>query len=577
MSNPIAGRWPARYYLFMLSLFVLALVPRLYSAQTLGWDWYGPGSFTLVNFDEGGSCRAALDGFDYSGLVGRQTVAIAGLLGAGPEAGIVGDTAAVKAYCHSPAHLLVARMFSALTGAMTVVALCVIALLLVPATPAIAWTAGALLALSGFHISESHSATVDAPSVFFIYSFLAWMVFASVTRSRLAMLISPLFLVPAVWAKYWVFALFAYGAWLPQRLWGFLSSGISARRLVAIVVGTALLFGLLGNSAFQRLGLYPLLGLYYLLIPWQRIKRPMIVFWLLVPVVAYLLCRIDLIAAYTMGSMSGRFGTSYGAIGWHKWLRNLLNVPLVLAVGLGLPALVFILSGIRNAMRALPHDGEKLRGWLCLLPVVAFVLFMAFVAPVTYYRHYLALLPAGALLAAYGLHTTRWGSRPWFLALFFAWPALLAWDLVVDYHHDPRRQLPAWFQAHPNARVFTSFYVNPPPVTAGNLRLFRPEYAQGDAAALRQADYLILSENWYDTAFANELNGPLTDDLSQLVKTTAQAAQFYRAAVRNEHPYLQLEQRLAVENYMPELWLHKRFYGTFQLFVGDLRIYRVLR
>jgi hypothetical protein len=56
--------------LCLVALFVLALLPRLYSAQTLGWDWDYPGSFTLVNFDEAGSCRAALGGFDYSTFVG---------------------------------------------------------------------------------------------------------------------------------------------------------------------------------------------------------------------------------------------------------------------------------------------------------------------------------------------------------------------------------------------------------------------------------------------------------------------------------------------------------------------------
>ena len=56
-----------RSHLFILSsLFLLALVPRLFGANTVGWGWDQPRSFSLVNFDEGGSCRAALDGFGYS-------------------------------------------------------------------------------------------------------------------------------------------------------------------------------------------------------------------------------------------------------------------------------------------------------------------------------------------------------------------------------------------------------------------------------------------------------------------------------------------------------------------------------
>jgi hypothetical protein len=72
------------------ALVLLALLPRLYSAQTIGWDWDHPGSFTLINFDEGGSCRAAMNGFSYSTFVGRQTIAIASVLGRAPDPGISG-------------------------------------------------------------------------------------------------------------------------------------------------------------------------------------------------------------------------------------------------------------------------------------------------------------------------------------------------------------------------------------------------------------------------------------------------------------------------------------------------------
>jgi len=212
----LSGR---RCLLYLVLLFLLALLPRLYSALQQGRNWDYPGSFTLVNFDEGGSCRAALDGFGYSAFIGRQTIALADLLGVGPPAGIAGDDRAVKAYCHSTAHIVVARGYSAVAGALTAVAIAVIGLLLVPAQPAVGWTAGALIALSGFHISESHSGTVDAASVFFIYSFLALMVYCVGRERRVLLLASPLLLVPAVWAKYWVFALFAYVAALMTTAW----------------------------------------------------------------------------------------------------------------------------------------------------------------------------------------------------------------------------------------------------------------------------------------------------------------------------------------------------------------------
>jgi hypothetical protein len=560
----------ARFLLYLVLLFLLALLPRLYSALQVGWNWDYPGSFTLVNFDEGGSCRAALDGFGYSTFIGRQTIALADLLGVGPPVGIAGDDRAVKAYCHSSAHILVARGHSAVAGALTAVATAVIGLLLVPAQPAVGWTAGALIALSGFHISESHSGTVDAASVFFIYSFLALMVYCISRERRALLLVSPLLLVPAIWAKYWVFALFAYVALTPLRAWRYISHGMRPARIALVLVATAVLLGLLTNADFQQAGSYPLLALWYLVIPWRAIRRPMILCWLLLPPLLWLLCRIEPVAQYTTGGMTSAFGSGYAAIGWNKWLRNLLNLPLVLMVGLGLPACIFIPAGLR----ALARERRSIRAWLCLAPVPAFALFMVFLSPVTYYRHYLPLLPAAALLAALGLFATRRVWRPWFMAVFFLWPALLAVDLVGDYHRDPRIALRQWFSEHPGVPVFYSYYVNPPPAAVG--RLFRPEYAVGDAAPLRQARYLVLSENWYDTAFANELNGPLVGDLSRLVKTRPQYARFYRDALAGRHPHLVEETSIPVHNFMPELLLHRWLYGTFQLFVGDLRIFRVL-
>ena len=573
MNNKSPTRGRAGTALLLLLLFLLALAPRLYSAITLGQDWDAPGSFTLINFDEAGSCRAALGGFGYSVFIGHQTIAIDRLLGGGPDPGVYGQMGPVKAYCHGAGHIRVARAYAAVTGALTVLVLTVLGLVLLPRRPAIAWTAGGLLAVSGFHISQSQTGTVDAPSTFFIYLFLLLMAFIASRRKLAGLALSPLLLVPAVWTKYWVFALLAYLAFIPEQVYRYLTRGMSTLRVVLVVLAAALLFGALGNSDFHAAGLYPLLALFYLFIPWRAVPRPMIPFWLLVPLLAYLVCRLELVQEYTMGDMTGGFGTSYGAIGWHKWLRNLLNLPVVLAVGLGLPAFVFLVVGLRRLFDGL----ENPRPWLCLMPLALFALYMAFVAPVTYYRHYLPLIPGAALVAAYGLHSTAWSGRRWFMALFFLWPVLLALDLVGDYHRDPRLALRPWYAEHPGAKVFISFYVSPPAGSAGYSLLFRPEFAAGNAEVLKQADFLILSENWYDTAFANELNGPLVNDSRKLVKTRPSYTSFYRSVLEGSYPHLELVDAFEVRNFMPELLLHRRFYGTFQLFVGDIRIYRVVR
>ena len=62
----------------------------------------------------------------------------------------------------------------------------------------------------------------------------------------------------------------------------------------------------------------------------------------------------------------------------------------------------------------------------------------------------------------------------------------------------------------------------------------------------------------------------------RLIKTTPEYANFYRKALAGRHSNLVLEESIDVSNYMPELLLHRWLYGTFQLFVGDIRIFRVV-
>lgn len=555
----------------------MALLPRLYGAHMVGWNWDAPGSFTLLNFDEAGSCRAALDGFDYSTFIGRQTIAISQWLGHPVADGVHGNPQAVKAYCHSVEHINVARNYAAVSGALTVVVIGVIALLLLPALPQVAWTASALLALSGFHISESQTGTVDAPSVLFIYLFFAVTIFTLKRRSVPAAIVSPVFLLAAVWTKYWVFAVFSLFAALPERLWSYLGQGLSGARVTILVFATVILFALLTNAEFPVASWFPVLGFYYVLVPWKKIRFTLIPVFLMMPVIAYLLTQVGVISDFTTGDMESNFGTGYAAIGWNKWPRNALNVFSILIVGLGLPACLFIPAGIR----AIARDSANARVWLCLAPVAVFGLYMMFIAPVTYYRHYLALIPAAALVASLGLWTTSLPKKRWFLPLFlplfFIWPALLALDIEMDYQRDPRIQLRQWYAKHPTDRVFISYYVSPSPAGMRQSQFFRPEYAFGDAQTLKQANYLILSENWYDTAFANELNGPLIAVPERLIKTKPEYVEFYRNTLSGKNPALELERAIDVQNFMPELLLHKWLYGTFQMFVGDIKIYRIVQ
>ena len=443
-------------------LFLVGLLPRLYSAQTVGWDWFGQGTFTAVNFDEANSCRSWLDTADYSALVGAQTVTIASLLGNHPPGGAIGNYGQAKAYCLGSEHMRVARSFSAVMGALTIVALALIALVLSPSRPHIAWSAGLLLALSGFHATQSHMATVDASMTFYLYLFLLSMVIAVSRRALPPLLLSFALLIPAVFSKrFWPMPLFAYLAFIPQHSWRWFMGRTDTRHVVIAACAALVMAAFAFNTGFKATGWYPILALFYLFVPWRKLNYWTIPLFLALPWLTMWLAGLNVVYVeqFTSGQMSTQFGSGFGSIGWHKFARNFVNFPAVLIVGIGLPAALLIPRGIQKMV----NDERNIRLWLCFLPVLVFAAYMLFIAPRTTYRHYLPLIPAAALLAAYGLWSLRIARNRLFLTLFFTWPLLLLIDFEQDFHQDTRRQAISWYEKHPNARIFTTFYANPPP------------------------------------------------------------------------------------------------------------------
>ena len=198
-------------------------------------------------------------------------------------------------------------------------------------------------------------------------------------------------------------------------------------------------------------------------------------------------------------------------------------------------------------------------------------------APVTYYRYYLPLVPLAALVAAYGLWTSPLARYRFVPALALAWPLFLLADLEQDYLADPRVASRAFYQENAAANYYATYYAVWPRQVR-QVALFDPErYLARDMAYLGQGDYLVLSENWYDTAFANEVNGIFVADTDRLIKTRPQYAETYRRILSGSDPNLVQVASYDLRHFMPETWLHDRVYGTFQTFVGDLKIYRIRR
>jgi hypothetical protein len=531
IASPSGVRFNRSWGLILFAFFALSLVPRLYGGLTFGADLDGPGTFTTINYDEAGGCRAVLGRFVYPSFIGHQTLAIAKLLGQSPPAPPINNRQA-RGYCYSRPLTVIHRSYSAVTGALTVVLVGLLALMMWPARPQIAWTACTLLGFSNLHVAQSHWGTADAPQVFFIYLFTTVLVYGLVSEKRWPLFLSPLFLIGAVWAKWYVFAVCAYVAILPQldlkRNWWKYALGLAV--VVALAV-RAIGWGEITDVITRR---------------------------------SYLL----------WGNETGRFGTSYGNIGtWRRWIRNATNLPIVHIVGLGLPACLFVWNGLKHAW----SERANRLAWLAHAPALAYVAYMLVLGTVTYYRHYLPLFPTVCLLAALGLWESRWSTSKLFLAFFLLYPILLTVDSEYSYRADPRRELRSWYAAQGgDPRTYFTYYTQPPR-SARNASLFNIDgYLRYGARYLDAKDYLILSENWYDTSYPNEMNGPIAWKAEWLIKTKPEYVVAYRRILSGQDPKLEPETEFNLNHFMPEFLVHRFFYGSFQLFVGDIKIYRII-
>ena len=548
--EPFKPQW----YVWLGLIFAICLAIRVHGVFTMGFGYDGPDSFRVVNYDEAGGCRALLGGRKYNTFVAYQIQFIQKLMGEAPQPNHYVTSRKTtnnwRAYCHSRASIVVHRVYSAVTGSLTVVLLGVLALLLWPQRPQIAWTACALLGFSNLHVAHSsHFGTVDAPQLFFMGLLTTALAYAIVSQKKWPLWISPLLLIAAVWTKWNVFMVFAFVPLLPdlklRKYWG-----IYAAALVALTVLFVLVVGI---EAVE-----------------DTIGAKLVYAW--------------------GNDTSENFGTGYGHIGtWRRWVRNGINLPLVHIVGISLLAFLAAVYGLRRACQSRKENPTAWRLWLLQTPALAYLLYMFLIAPPTYYRYYLPLFPTVALLAAYGFWESRFSKSKVAVALFVLYPALLTVDSEYNYANDPRKQIAPWLDSLPKGRntpILATFYSGLPPGMPHQpfqvQAPFHPRvtdnlerYEKYGEKFLQSFDYVILNESWYDTAFSNEMNGPFGWNPEWCIKTTAYSVRAYRKILAGEEPALELEHAFTLKHFTPEMLVHRYFYGSFPLFASDLMIYRV--
>jgi hypothetical protein len=538
-------------------VFVLSAAVRVPGVYTLGMGLDGPGTWQIINYDEANSCEGALGTVPYPSLVGRHVIALGRAFGTPPPAELpspeevrairiahetTGTTEAralfgiqftrASKYCEGRAMILLQRYYSVVTGALSVVLLGVLALMMFPQEPRIAWTACVLLGWSNLHVAHSHMATLDVPQIFYLLLLTVTLCYAVTSQKRWPIIASLLPLAWAVLTKWYVFAVFAYACVVPRA---------SLRNWRRWILPAAVLI---------------LIAAVALILQWETARMTLMQRWYLV-----------------WGSESGRFGTDYGHIGaWRRWIRNVTNLPIVFGVGLGVPATCFAVYGLYRLRRS----GDARQLWLAHAPAAVYLVYMIVLGPVTYYRHYLPLFPTVALLSAYGFWRTSWSGRRWVLGLFLVYPLLLTADSELGYWNDPRIPLRGFYAEHPRAAIMFSFYTNAAPRWSHPKDRFNVDgYAQLGRKHVQSYDFVVLAEPWYTTAFANELNGPIAWNPDWLIKTTGEYATIHRRILAGEDPNFEFVTEYNLEHFMPELQLHDLLYGSFEMFLGDLKIYRV--
>lgn len=298
--------------------------------------------------------------------------------------------------------VLSGRVFSALYGVATVLVIMLFAQRLWQRTN-VSVFAGALAALAGLHVTQSHFFLADVPALFW-YGLGLYLLFCHLERRAEQPDEVELF----QWSA------FAFGAACGLKLTVFAlpSLGIAALlggRRVRKIAGAAIFFG----AGFAAIN-------------------------------AFLYTPFDLRQTLATGvTIPFEFDRAVGALLYAVELPSVFGLPVVVMAAIGMVALA---RGVRSRSRPrLWAIGLSL--WLPTLVAIYFIVFTLDPFP----RHLLSLLPAIVLPAAFGLSAAverlRAG-RTVVPAVVLGWQALFVFDGERVFLDEPRNDAARWVQAH---------------------------------------------------------------------------------------------------------------------------------
>ena len=257
------------------------------------------------------------------------------------------------------------------------------------------------------------------------------------------------------------------------------------------------------------------------------------------------------------------------------WLVNPTLYLLAVVAGIGLPACAAALFGaMRLRGHSAPAEKPRLHWWHHGWWIPAGLLLLEFGVrwsiDTPFVRRANEFMPFLAILAAYGLHRTWLAPRR---ARQLRWAVAgygLALCLVGQSNH--------WFDTRERARAFLlAQYAD----SEQRIAYTEYAYAAGSPKSGRfrrgEWDLLVTAEPWYSRfhrSFTTPTPGRQPHCGSEIYHNPGEReCAFFQRILRGDHPDIRQVAHFRTRTVLPERWLYRWLFGTFETFVGDVRIF----
>ncbi|GEM_PF-2311193 len=425
--------------------------------------------------------------------------------------------------------ILIGRCLSLLYGIATVLVLYCLATEIF-AKKTISLLAGLFLALAGLHVTESHYATADAGNTF------------------------------------WIYATILFCLWAIRKKDIFLC--------LAVITG--------GYAIAFKFSVAVLVPIIYVLI----LQKKDIRYWILVGLAIFSVFTLANGGWYPLSTFrslfEGRVADQPTLTLHYNSLINPLAYFVQLLPAVGLPIFISFFLAFRSFHFKKFHEDKNLRDvfFVLILPILLYYVIVCFVSiPFPRYpfsRHLLVGIPLFVLVAAYGsvrwVERIKWGGEKRLLhkvvALFIVYQLIFVGQIEYYFVFDTITSSEKWVRTHipPTKKIAAFCWMWPKFEFKNKVTWLSPKS--------RYRPFLFLHE----TSFFRYLRSPLNlfdkfPSWTEIYHGNYFHFIFVQALFKDQLPYA-LVKKFEVKAITPEMFLYKKIWGTFPLFLGDVLIYR---